>query len=422
MKITQIDSKNTVENSHKIRTSFAWVLFLGVIPFDKAALALYINASLGEYISYALNALTLFIAFFLILNGSAKKGIKNKLFIKYVLYFVSLLFIYLMNSLISSDIAIRRILSLICLLFYYLFVICKYDSIYELLQDIKTALLVIVITSLILYLMGNPNVFYRESTTKLTFKGIAANRNSYAEVTMFLIVSSFCVYKKEGNFFSFAISVGLAIYTTLLTNSATATICIILLSCSLLLISFKRIAKHLSVSLFAFVYIAVFVFLILFQNTDSWIFQWVTETFNKDVTFTGRTDLWSAAMNAISKRPIFGYGYDSDVLLSYGMGYADPHNSILYILLTEGIIGLLSFGGMIIGLFVKKKDSELRTNYIYAYMLIFFMIWLIRGLVESGCSYSHFLFWLAIIVLDRLQLENEVKLQLENGVTNAENR
>ena len=409
MEVKNFDNKNTTEDLHRTRIPLTWILFLGVLPFDKASLALYINPSLGNYISYALNAITLFIAFFLMLNGSAKKIAKNKLCTKYILYFAVLIFIYLISSLISSDFTISRVLSLICLLTYYLFSICKYNSIYDLLQDINIALLVIVLISFVLYLFGNPNVFYTENATTLTFKGIAANRNSYAEITMFLIVSSFCIYQKKRKLLPFVFSVGLSVYTTLLTNSATATICVILLSGSMLLISLKKIAKHLSFGMFAFAYFAVFILLILFQNTDGGIFQWITETFNKDVTFTGRTDLWSAAMEAISQRPIFGYGYDTDVLLQYGMRYTDPHNSILYILLTEGILGVIAFMVMILSVFAKKKDSKLKSNYIYASMLIFFMIWLIRGLVESGCSYSHFLFWASIIILDRLQLETEVK-------------
>lgn len=409
MNIKKFDDKNTTEDLHRTRISFAWILFLGVLPFDKAALALYINPSLGSYISYALNAITLFIAVFLMLNGSAKKILKSKLCTKYILYFSLLIFIYLISGLISSDFTISRILSLICLLMYYLFSICQYKSIYDLLQDINMALLVIVILSFVLYLFGNPNVFYIENATTLTFKGIAANRNSYAEVTMFLIVSSFCIYQKKRKPLPFIFSVGLSIYTTLLTNSATATICVILLSGSLLLISLKKRVKYISFGVFAFVYFIVFILLTLFQNTNIGIFQWITEAFNKDATFTGRTDLWSAAMKAISQRPVFGYSYDTDVLLQYGMRYLDPHNSILYILLTEGIIGLVAFVVMILSVFAKKKDSKLKSNYIYASMVIFFMIWLIRGLVESGCSYSHFLFWVSIIILDRLQLENEVK-------------
>lgn len=407
MIILKTYNKNTVNAKRKTHVSLAWVLFLGVIPFDKAALTLYLNPVLGEYISYALNAITFFVTVFLILNGSTKKNIKNTLCIKYVCYFVFLFFLYLISALISSEILISRILSLFCLLAYYLFVIFNYNNIYDLLQDINVALLVIVFISFILYLMKNPNVFYTENASTVTFKGIVSNRNSYAEISLFLITGSFCLYKNRRKFLPFAISVGFALYTTLLTNSATAIICVLLLFGGLLLVGSEKIAKHLSVALFAFVYLVIFVFLILFRNTDVGIFKIVTGIFNKSSTFTGRVDLWSAAINAISQRPIFGYGYDSDILLSYGVQHADPHNSILYVLLTGGVIGFLGFVVMVFSVFSKNKNIKLRTNYMHASMSMFFMIWLLRGLVESGCSYSHFIFWVAIIILDRVRLENE---------------
>ena len=53
-----------------------WVLFLGVLPFDKAALTLYLNSTIGELISLALNAITLVCAFICLVNIQFKSGKK----------------------------------------------------------------------------------------------------------------------------------------------------------------------------------------------------------------------------------------------------------------------------------------------------------------------------------------------------------
>jgi hypothetical protein len=57
-----MSSNNLYPESKKRRSrilDFTWVLFLGVLPFDKASLTLYSSDTLGSIISIILNGLTL---------------------------------------------------------------------------------------------------------------------------------------------------------------------------------------------------------------------------------------------------------------------------------------------------------------------------------------------------------------------------
>lgn len=78
----------------------------------------------------------------------------------------------------------------------------------------------------------------------------------------------------------------------------------------------------------------------------------LNEAFMPDPTFTGRTEIWRAAMQYVAQRPLTGYGFSAfwgtpEIL--YGLGLhstwvnaaTDAHNAYLNLALTIGIPGLL---------------------------------------------------------------------------------
>jgi O-antigen ligase len=78
----------------------------------------------------------------------------------------------------------------------------------------------------------------------------------------------------------------------------------------------------------------------------------LVETFMSDATFTGRTEIWQLAIQAVSERPILGYGYATfwgTPQVVYGMGEksswvntaTDAHNAYLNLAVTIGIPGMI---------------------------------------------------------------------------------
>lgn len=75
--------------------------------------------------------------------------------------------------------------------------------------------------------------------------------------------------------------------------------------------------------------------------------------FGKDATFTGRTDIWTALLEAIAERPILGYGYGAFWPLGSEPAYwvrvavewdaPTAHNGWLEITLALGLVGLVCF-------------------------------------------------------------------------------
>jgi exopolysaccharide production protein ExoQ len=79
---------------------------------------------------------------------------------------------------------------------------------------------------------------------------------------------------------------------------------------------------------------------------------------DRDVTLTGRTDLWPAVLEMIAKRPWLGYGYDAFwmgwegesaqvwiILAGFGRNFfpTHAHNGVLELWLNLGLLGVLVF-------------------------------------------------------------------------------
>jgi exopolysaccharide production protein ExoQ len=71
----------------------------------------------------------------------------------------------------------------------------------------------------------------------------------------------------------------------------------------------------------------------------------------KDMTLTGRTQIWSAVIDSIAKRPLLGYGYDAfwlgldgesyRIILTVSWELAQAQNGFLDVMLEMGFLGLV---------------------------------------------------------------------------------
>lgn len=81
---------------------------------------------------------------------------------------------------------------------------------------------------------------------------------------------------------------------------------------------------------------------------------YISNFFNRSITFTGRTYIWEATIFFIKKNLLFGNGIETDIMKISKIGFTSPHNRYLNILYTGGLIGFLSFN---IFLFFTHKKS-----------------------------------------------------------------
>jgi O-antigen ligase len=99
----------------------------------------------------------------------------------------------------------------------------------------------------------------------------------------------------------------------------------------------------------------------------------------KDVTLTGRTEIWSAVLDSIAKRPLLGYGYQAfwlglqgesyRVILAVSWVLAQAQNGFLDVMLEMGAAGLtivllvfgFAFRDGLVCLFQSRDQMQLRA-------------------------------------------------------------
>jgi exopolysaccharide production protein ExoQ len=118
----------------------------------------------------------------------------------------------------------------------------------------------------------------------------------------------------------------------------------------------------------------------------------------KDVTLTGRTGIWSAVLDSIAKRPLFGYGYQAfwlgfegesyRVILAVSWVLAQAQNGFLDVMLEMGLAGLVivllvfgfAFRDGVVCLLRSRDQAQLRA--VEWYLAIVFLT-LLYNLDES---------------------------------------
>jgi O-antigen ligase len=382
------------------------ILFLGIIPFDPAMFTLFKNPELGQQIVRVLNVAVCAITGVLFVRNLLTDFFYERVATKYLKYFAGLMLLNALASMISSEDALlgTRLMSIMCLWAYYTYGLYTFKDAYSLIRTINITLLILIVISMALYYVDYEHATYIENATTRYFKGVAANRNSYAEITLFYVASNFYLWgqNKKRSWF-YILTTALAVYTTYLTHGATSNVTMLLM---ILMAAYYTIFKKtIEFRTFLIAYVAIFISLIIMQSTENPLLAGIFQIFEKDSSMTGRTDIWKTSLRLIAEYPIFGRGYDTQVLWQNGIGENDPHNSILYMLLTQGLCGTIIFFVLFYNTLTKAK-ALLRYNPLFSYMYIFIITWMIRGLTESVFSYTHFVFWIAIIIIEMLFLEN----------------
>ena len=122
-------------------------------------------------------------------------------------------------------------------------------------------------------------------------------------------------------------------------------------------------------------------YVLIGSSVDPSIHNWL-KSMGIDATFTGRTAIWTFALDKISERPWLGYGFQSFwqsvALKSEGMTFvaAHSHNSFLEALINAGIPGLLLIIPWIVILPIRNASRAFASNNDPALTRLFLRIWL----------------------------------------------
>jgi exopolysaccharide production protein ExoQ len=190
-------------------------------------------------------------------------------------------------------------------------------------------------------------------------------------------------------------------------NSFSATsvaMLIVGISILLLLSRMKSLTTFMAKHLKAFMISSVLIFILLYDS----VIQMVTSILGRDITLTGRTDIWRPLFDYASRNPIFGVGYggffapDNNALEhEFGAQFiiTQAHNGYLAIYVELGIIGILMLGLFLLN-YCGKARREFNHSFEWGvYGICFLFMALLYNNSEIGFLQSQSYLWSTMVFL-----------------------
>ncbi len=158
----------------------------------------------------------------------------------------------------------------------------------------------------------------------------------------------------------------------------------------------------------------------------------LAELLGRDPDMTGRTEIWSLAMQSVARHPLLGYGIsgfwsvaDDSLRIRSIIGWDTPyaHNGYIDTALQLGLIGLALLIGMILLAIVRQMQQLRRspdTETKWPLMVILFS--LLYSLTETDFLYTNWIFWILLVTavcLSGLTQPQEQRNEIRMGLTGA---
>lgn len=239
------------------------------------------------------------------------------------------------------------------------------------------------------------------------FHGFFAHKNGLGKaMTIFSIFSLWAMHeykiKKEKLLYLFSFATAL-FFIFLSKNSGALGILVV----SILIFYIYRNLKSTKIIAFLTLILSVVPYYLI-MNTPEWIKYIVTEVFNRDLTFTGRTYIWEVLSYYINLKQYTGYGYQAfwsignlnqlSLISSLGFNPTHAHNGIIDTILSIGLVGLGIYLLILIKLFaslIKKKNN---SSYIVLGTIIFLIV-IYNNILEVDLIYPLSFFYVIQVLI-----------------------
>ncbi|MBK7631101.1 MAG: O-antigen ligase family protein [Ignavibacteriales bacterium] len=192
-----------------------------------------------------------------------------------------------------------------------------------------------------------------------TWRGMEVQKNWLAQNSLYCLLSSIV-------FFSFDKTRLTKVYDSILilisvliiykAHSSTNLIAVVIIVFMGIVFQIESVFKNLGIgrSILGFVFLFILTLSGIFLIFSSEIFGLIPGYFGKDLTFSGRVDIWAFVWNDIEKQLLLGYGFATywimgssrlEIFASYFEGFVvnSAHNGYLEIILQLGVVGFIFF-------------------------------------------------------------------------------
>jgi O-antigen ligase len=185
-------------------------------------------------------------------------------------------------------------------------------------------------------------------------------------------------------------------------HCSTALLCSVVGAIIIWLTRFRRVRAHLGV------YGASLAVILVVLNLLVNIPEALAGILGRDMTLSGRTDIWSTLLQA-GTDPLFGTGYysfwtgDRVARMSAHFYYSlnEAHNSYLETYLNSGLIGVVLLGALLLSAGIRIKQEAMKSESFGAFRLGCFLPLLFYGYTEAFMNRLGVLWLLFILVIIR---------------------
>lgn len=213
-------------------------------------------------------------------------------------------------------------------------------------------LLVLDLLSVFLFPNGMYKVAGLHSTWKYWFLGYKTERVRAVLLPLIVFSGIRCLRNEKKLSFRFYATSILALMDGVISGATAGSVSVVLLVLLITIYQYrnKHLFKYFIDTLFNYKLLIVVVFLLYFlivalQRLD-FFEHLIVDVLNKDLTLTGRVNIWTASISKFLSSPILGNGFitDSDYIFITGnTAGVSPHNLILGLLVYTGLIGLVIY-------------------------------------------------------------------------------
>lgn len=273
----------------------------------------------------------------------------------------------------------------------------------ELYEDNFNFLFALCIIHNILLVLNIPSLISQINVDEYNRQFFLGGKNALCMFTVPTIFYNYLYYNltKKKMTISCIFIIILAIITPMIGGSSTGTVVSILMMLFIMIgekIRFNPIIMYI-------VYIIILIVILnpLIISNIGFLNNLITDILNKDLTFTGRTEIWDVTTNLIVHN-LFGYGRGNTVLSSYLLHVDEAHNIFLQLLLDGGIVSLVVFVYYFLTCVFTKNRNKFNYKIINITQITIFSLFLI-GLTES-MTYKLDL-WIIMLILYFFKTKNK---------------
>lgn len=258
------------------------------------------------------------------------------------------------------------------------------------LDAIRQAMLIVAVASLVLYLVGDPRAI---DPLHDTVRGVVATKNTLARVMglgMLGAATTAALDRTRGRRCLLS-SVPMVVALALTGSAGGGLVALLVLGLIAAATLWRAAPGRIFLVGAAALMLAALTFVLPSATPED-----VASLIGRDVTLTGRTEIWDMALDAAARRPVVGYGYgafwhpegaEESARIAARLNWPVPnaHNGLLDVTLELGLVGLAVGIALVVALLARGVgDARAGRRHSAAIRLSIGVLFVISNVAESS--------------------------------------